>query len=83
MLLRVDSSTSISGKKVSGAWRFDSRTVGSRAEIKCPEKTLTSICDALDEERRLTVRALSERFDMSKGAVCKGLTKQLKHVKGA
>ena len=35
------------------------------------------MCDALDEERRLTVRALSERFDMSIGAVYKVLTKQL------
>ena len=41
------------------------------------EKTLTSICDALDEERQLTVSALSERFDMSIGAVFKVLTKQL------
>ena len=41
------------------------------------EKTLTSICDALDEERRLTVHAMSERFDMSIGAVYKVLTKQL------
>ena len=41
------------------------------------EKTLTLICDALDEERRLTVRALSERFDMSIEAVYKVLTKQL------
>ena len=32
---------------------------------------LTSICDALDEERRLT-----ERFDMSIGAALKVLTKQ-------
>ena len=40
------------------------------------EKTLTLICDALDEERRLTVRFLSERFDMSIGAVYKVLTKQ-------
>ena len=41
------------------------------------EKTLISFCDALDEERRLTVRALSERFDKSIGAVYKVLTKQL------
>ena len=41
------------------------------------EKTLTSICDALDEERQLTVSALSERFDESIGAVFKVLTKQL------
>ena len=41
------------------------------------EKTLTSICDAIDEDRRLTVRALSERFDMSLGAAYKVLTKQL------
>ena len=41
------------------------------------EKTLTSICDTLDVERRLTVRALSDRFDTSIGAVYKVLTKQL------
>ena len=40
------------------------------------EKTLTSICDALDEERRLTVCALSERFNTSIGAVYKVFTKQ-------
>ena len=50
----------------------NSRTVGSRVE-----SSVTLICDALDEERRLTVLALSERFDMSKGAVYKVLTKQL------
>ena len=32
--------------------------------------------DTLDGERRLTVRALSERFDMSIRAVYKVLTKQ-------
>ena len=48
---------------------------GRKASVT--EKMLTSICDALDEERRLTVRALSERFDMKIGAVYKVLTKQL------
>ena len=41
------------------------------------EKTSTSICDTLDGERQLTVHGLSERFDMSIGAVYKVLTKQL------
>ena len=41
------------------------------------EKTLTSICDAIDEERRLIILVLSARFDMSTGAVYKVITKQL------
>ena len=41
------------------------------------ENTLTSILDSLDVEGRLTVHALSERCNMSIGAVYKVLTKQL------
>ena len=41
------------------------------------KKTLTSICDALGGEERLIAHALSERFDLSIGAVYKVLTKQL------
>ena len=41
------------------------------------KKTLTSICNALSGEGQLIVHALSERFDLSIGAVYKVLTKQL------
>ena len=56
------------------------RSVRGRKSI-VTENTLTSICVALNGERRLTVRALSERFDMSIGAVYKVLTKQLNMTK--
>ena len=39
--------------------------------MRASEKMLTSICDALDEEKQLTLRVLSERFYMSKAAVYK------------
>ena len=48
---------------------------GQKSSVR--KKTLTSICDALGGKGRLIVHALSERFDLSIGAVYKVLTKQL------
>lgn len=48
---------------------------------KVSEATLTSLRDALNNDRRLTVRTLSEMFDVSVGTIHNILTQQLKMSK--
>ena len=55
--------------------------VGRGRKPKVTERTLTLICDALEGDRRLTVRSLSEMFDLSYGTVYAVLTKQLQMSK--
>ena len=58
-------------------WRFNLRASGRGQKSSVTEKTLTLILNSHDVEGRLAVRVLSERCDMSIGAVYKVLTKQL------
>ena len=58
-------------------WRFNLRASGRGQKSSVTEKTLTLILNSHDVEGRLAVRVLSERCDMSIGAVYKVLTKKL------
>ena len=62
---------------ISKVWIFDLRASGRGRKSSITEKTLTLILNSHDVEGRLAVSALSERCDMSIGAVYKVLTKQL------
>ena len=55
--------------------------MGRGQKPKVTERTLTLIRDALEGDRRLTVRPLSEMFDLSSGIVYAVLTNQLQKSK--
>ena len=54
---------------------------GRGRKLKINQRLVTSVHDALKEDRRLTVRDLAEKFDMSVGTVHTILVEKLKMSK--